>query len=280
MGRISGKRLNRWLANEEWRHVALTSRLKSAAGIPRFGKIADGRLWVREENKRISGAVHISRYGVVLPVFNPDTLDSGDSDFFKRLFRSGEDTLFSIIGMENRVLEIEKQINRSPSETQTYRMFTGIGPSTSNNEAVSGLSIHHASPSDIDRLWNLEKAYQIEEVLRNSHPFDERSSRRYFLNTLKNQDVFYALLEGRPVAKAGTNARGWTYDQIGGVYVIPELRGYGIAEAVMNKLLSVIVSSGRRPCLFVKNTNHSALKLYKNLEFTDRDPFRISYWSR
>ena len=268
-----------WLKNDEWRHVALTSRLKDDGGVARFGRIGNGHLWIRENNNRIGGAIYISRFGVVLPAFDRDSSDSSDTEFLKKLIRSRRDRLFSVIGMENRVLDIEKQIGEAVPDVENYRMFTGEGPFPTTDEAPPGLSIHRASTSDLDRLWNLEKAYQIEEILRAGSRLDERNGRRFFLNTLKNQEVYYVILGGRPVAKAGTNARGWAYDQIGGVFVIPELRRYGIAGAVMDRLLSSIQSSGRRSCLFVKNTNLPALKLYDKLGFRDRGAFRISYWS-
>ncbi len=268
-----------WLRNEEWRHVALTSRLKAAGGAALFGQIADGRLWIRYNERRIAGALYLSRSGVVLPAFDRETGDTGDIDFLRNLLDSRRDRIFSVIGMENRVLDIEGRLGDTVPDVENYRMFTGIGPPRGPEKSPPGLSIHRASASDCDRLWPLEKAYQIEEVLRKGSCIDEQSSRRFFLNTLINQDIYYAEIGGRPVAKAGTNARGWTVDQIGGVYVIPELRGYGFARAVMNRLLSEIYSLGRQPCLFVKNSNRPALSLYEKLDFLDRGPFRISYWS-
>ena len=91
--------------------------------------------------------------------------------------------------------------------------------------------------------------------------------------------VFYASLNGRPVAKAGTNARGWNWDQVGGVFVIPELRGSGFGRIVMKHLIAAISKDGKSPCLFVKESNPAALALYNGLGFADRGAFRISYWS-
>lgn len=268
-----------WLAEEEWRHVALSSRLKYAGEVARFGQIADGRLWIRHQGRSISGALYISRYGVVLPAFDMHPLTQTDSDFLQKVLRTRRDRLFSIIGMENRVLDVEMQIGAAAPDVEGYRMFTGDGPGIDASDVPQELTIHRATPDDLDKLWPLERSYQIEEVLRRGNRLDERSSHRYFLSTLKNQEIYYLLLDGRAVAKAGTNARGWKYDQIGGVFVVPELRGRGFAGLVMGRLVDAIAVSDRLPCLFVKNSNHPALSLYRNLGFADRGPFRISYWS-
>ncbi len=277
-GRGSGKQLIRWLGDNEWKHIPLSSRIKYAAGLPAFGKIANGRLWTRKDRGEITGALYISRYGVVLPVFDKDRSNADETQFLKKMLVPRENDLFSIIGMKERVLNIENHTGKPVSDYVSYRMLIGSGPIPSGQDEPPGLSIHQAEFSDFDKLWKLEKAYQIEEVLRNGHIFDERSTRLHFQNTLKTQLVYYVLLGGRAVAKAGTNSRGYLYDQIGGVFVIPELRGNGFGTAVMNRLLSTIAGEGRRPCLFVNKSNLPALKLYKNLAFRDMGAFRISYY--
>ncbi len=277
-GRSSGKQLIRWLGDNEWKHIPLSSRIKEAGGLPVFGKIASGRLWTRKDRGGISGALYISRYGVVLPVFDRDDNGGEETEFLKKLLASRANNLFSVIGMEERVLNIENHTGQPVSYYVSYRMLIGSGPVPSEQDEPPGLSIHRAEISDFEELWKLEKAYQMEEVLRNGHNFDERGTRLHFQNTLKKQLVYTATLGGKAVAKAGTNSRGYLYDQIGGVFVIPELRGYGFGTAVMNRLLSAIAGEGRRPCLFVKKSNLPAMKLYKNLAFRDMGAFRISYY--
>jgi len=276
--RNSGKALISWLKKDEWKHIALSSKLLDAKSSPHFGTIANGRIWIKKNKDGIDGVVYISRYGVVLPAFDESDSDSETSRFLEKIIKPRENDLFSIIGMENRVLNIENHISKTSSEIINYKMLIGGGPVPSKEEEPPGLSIHRAEISDLDKLWPLEKGYQIEEVLRNPDNLNERSSRLHFQYTLKHQYVYYALLGGRLVAKAGTNARGYNFNQIGGVYVIPELRGYGFGTAIMNKLLTAIAESNHRPCLFVKKSNLPALKLYESLGFKDMGPFRISYW--
>jgi len=267
-----------WLKKEEWKHAAFSAGMATEGMHPRFGKAAGGRIWIRIHNGLVTGALYISRYGVVLPAFDENKGNREDSRFLEKIHPFRKSSLFSIVGMESRVQFIEQHIRKPSSESIGYRMYIGGTPDFSDYELPPGLSIHRAETTDADKLWKLEKAYQIEEVLRKGHTPDETTGRLHFQHTLKSQLVYYALLDGRPVAKAGTNARGYSYDQIGGVFVIPELRGYGFGRAVMNQLLSAISESGRHSCLFVKETNFPALELYRKLGFIDMDAFRISYW--
>ena len=96
--------------------------------------------------------------------------------------------------------------------------------------------------------------------------------------TLKDQRVFVALLNGIPVAKAGTNARGYGYDQIGGVFTRVKLRNRGIGTTVMQTLMKEIAKDGKKVCLFVKKTNPSALAMYANIGFKTVGEYRISYY--
>jgi predicted GNAT family acetyltransferase len=80
------------------------------------------------------------------------------------------------------------------------------------------------------------------------------------------------------VAKAGTNARGFTVDQIGGVFTVEEVRNSGIAFRVMEELLRRIFAEKSTVCLFVKKNNLPALALYGKLGFHVADGYRISYF--
>lgn len=277
-GRHTAAAMVRFLKKEEWKHATLSTRIRTAGEKPRFGQIADGRMWLKEVNHRITGAIYISRFGVVLPAYEPVDSTEEDRAFLRQLLVSRREKLFSIIGTESRIRDLEERMGERSEDSETYRIFTGNEGSVHQGEHIPDAVIHEATTGDLEALWPLEKAYQLEEVLRKGSVLNEHSGRRHFFETLKYQIVFYVTLNGRPVAKAGTNARGWNWDQIGGVFVIPELRGSGFARVVMTRLLKAIRDAGKSPCLFVKENNSAALGLYRRLEFTDRGPFRISYW--
>lgn len=276
-GKASFQRHIEWLKKDEWRQVALSSALKDSGCSVRRGRTAEGRLWIRESGERGVGGIYFSRFGVLLPAFNPRAAAEGDERFIGSLVRSRRDRLFSIIGTEERVRFVEDLLDERPADAERYRLFTGEGGAWAE-EGGRRLTIRAASPEDFEELWPLERDYQIEEVIRAGKRVNEYRLRELFRASLKRQNIYMAMQGGRAVGKAGTNARGFTYDQIGGVFVSSRNRGCGIAGELMRVLLNQIHRRGKGACLFVKESNPAALRLYRGLGLQDRGAFRISYW--
>jgi len=137
--------------------------------------------------------------------------------------------------------------------------------------------VRRARPEDLGALYPLQEAYEREEVLTPIHEFNAAASRAALARSLELQLVYVAVEDGRIVAKAGTNARGFGVDQIGGVYTIPERRGRGLATALMAALLGEIRRAGRCVALFVKPGNAAALALYRALAFREIGDYRADY---
>ena len=120
--------------------------------------------------------------------------------------------------------------------------------------------------------------YELEEVYIDKTLFDEHVCRMHLRKNLKKQIIYVAEVHGRPVAKGGTNARGYRVDQIGGVYTQENIRKRGIAYLLMHKLLSHIFTEKEKCCLFVKKTNTAAIRLYKKLGFKIKGNYKITYF--
>jgi len=144
--------------------------------------------------------------------------------------------------------------------------------------AYPGLSLRRAYPADVDDLMYLQEAYEREEVLTSVHEFNRAACRASLLRALERQLVFVAEEDGVFVGKAGTNARGFRVDQVGGVYTLPERRSRGVAGALMAALLAQIEGSGKTASLFVKPCNAPALSLYRRLGFADIGDYRADYF--
>jgi ribosomal protein S18 acetylase RimI-like enzyme len=193
----------------------------------------------------------------------------------------------SIIGMTEDVARYESALALKPRASVAYRLMTrvdGAPPPLALSvpayplPATPGLSIRRATISDLDSLTPLQEAYEREEVLTPVHNFNPAACRASLARAIERQLVFAAVEGGVIVGKAGTNARGFRVDQIGGVYTLPARRGRGVAAALMAALLADILRRGRKPSLFVKPTNAAALALYRGLGFEDIGDYRADYF--
>jgi GNAT superfamily N-acetyltransferase len=146
--------------------------------------------------------------------------------------------------------------------------------------AVSGIAEYRrATMADLDSLYPLAAAYEKSEVMTVMHTFDPAVCRATQAKNLKTQLVYLATMHGRVVARAQTNARGWIFDQIGGIFVDPEFRGLGLGRGVVDALVSNLADRGRGVSLFVKKSNDVARSLYLNLGFQRNRDYRVSYFA-
>lgn len=194
--------------------------------------------------------------------------------------------VFSITGQADAVtylVEIQKDFNSPLRVINNYLLMVkeaGRSPKVVK-EIPDGFKLKKAGPKDINSLIELEYAYQIEEVMNGD------ASRLYkpgiqlqFENLLKNQQIF-ALFNGKDqkaVAKAGTNARGKNFCQIGGVFCDGQQRNHGYAFMVVKKVVDAIEAAGKTACLFVKEKNASARRVYENCGFEYCGKFMIAYY--
>jgi len=145
---------------------------------------------------------------------------------------------------------------------------------------VSGIAEYRrALPADLDALYPLAAAYEKAEVMTALHAFDPVACRATQAKNLKTQLVYLATMHGRVVARAQTNARGWAFDQIGGIFVDPEFRGLGLGRGVVDALVSDIAARGRGVSLFVKKSNDVARSLYLSMGFSVSRDYRVSYFA-
>ena len=141
-----------------------------------------------------------------------------------------------------------------------------------------GARVRRADPADAAALFPLQMAYEQEEVLLDPSHFSEALCLRSLVQSLRDEIIFVLESGGRLVAKAGTNARGYAVDQIGGVYTVPGERGKGLGRAVMAGLLKEIFREKAGACLFVKKKNRPAVALYHGLGFQPVTDYAISYY--
>lgn len=275
-----------FLEHDEWKHVACSSRLFER-GKPAFpnplrlsiflNRTATGAGALRE-------ALLVSRGGLVLPILAGTDQDSsaGTPPRPDVAALIGSRALHSIMGTRNRVDAIQQSIDTPIRAMIDYHLMVLDSarplPTAPPSADTRRLKIRRARPRDLLTLFPLQREYEKEEVLLDPDRFNASATYLHLQQSLKREIVFFASIDRSAVAKAGTNARGIGYSQIGGVFTVPQMRGRGIARALMNVLLEQLERDHRRVCLFVKPENRAAVRLYERLGFVIRDSFRITYY--
>lgn len=285
-GRRDLDRLMEFLLREEWRTVPLTSRLLAAGRAARGGDArppaavlphwSRGRLLLRESPGGIDGAILMTSGGLLAPALAPE----GDGSLPGMQRHLGG--LHSVMGVARDVRRIEEELACLPNHAVDYHLFTleraRPSPPAAAADPLPGLVIRPAGPQDLETVFPLQQSYELEEVVLNPRMYSREGSRRHLKLCLQEQVVLLAEHDGVPVAKAGTNARGFTVAQIGGVYTRPDWRNRAVGRRVMEALLERLFALYPAVCLFVKRTNAPAIALYRRLGFTHREEFRISYY--
>ena len=275
-----------FLKRDEWRTVGFTSRIKDNIAFRWSGRHHFAVLLNEMKStgpEAIAEAVLLTRNGLIVPILSdgqPFTLDRCDQ--MRILLQRFSLRLHSIMGPRDSVIKMERLFSAKAYAKIDYHLMVR----TLNREngrpvpPLSNLMVSRAGPEDSERLFSLQKAYEIEEVCLDPSHFNESVSRILFKNNLRKQIIFFTEAGGLPVAKAGTNARGFNVDQIGGVFTKSGFRRNGIATYLMKVLLEYLSVEKKAVTLFVKRDNPSALALYRKLEFEERGSYRITYYYR
>jgi GNAT superfamily N-acetyltransferase len=238
--------------------------------------------YVDEEAGAIRGAFVATTSGLVLPVL-PD--GPGDRDGLATVLGAGRRPVHSLMGTSASVAAAESAMPVSPSTRIAYRLmilpreaWQGSAVHASAEAAAEGVRVHRSCVRDAALLFPLQRAYELEEVVIDPGLFSDAACLRMLREGLRDDLIFHAARDGRPLAKAGTNARGYGVDQIGGVFTVPDERGKGLARIVMAALLDAILAEKPLACLFVKTVNEHAIALYERLAFRTVGGYGISYF--
>jgi hypothetical protein len=268
------ERLVAFLCRDEARCAGASARVKAGER----GCTA----YVDETAGAIRGALVATTAGLVLPVL-PE--GAGDRAGLAGLLGDLRMPVHSIGGPEASVAAVESAIPVTPATRIEYQLmklprtaWAGPAVHASAAAAATGVRVRRSARGDAALLFPLQRAYELEEVVLDTALFSDAACLKLLRQGLRQEIVFHAARDGRPLAKAGTNARGYGVDQIGGVFTVPSERGKGIARIVMAALLEAIFADKPVACLFVKKGNGPAIALYERLGFTTLGGYVISYY--
>ena len=197
--------------------------------------------------------------------------------------------IFCVSGEYDGTLFINSILRRAGNILLDLREYILMENDFSNSACLEledriDVFVKKCSLEDKNFLIELERKYRLEEVVINQKEEDDKIIHFVLSKALTTQCIFCAMKieNGKlfAVAKAGTNAQGKNYFQLGGVFCREEFRNRRIAFFVIQHLLQFIHSCGKKASLFVKVKNEPAKKLYKNLGFTETGKYGISYFQK
>lgn len=267
------ERVVRSLRRREWAYVPFSARLTGGGWRHRWQR----RAWtvvLEQDAAEHPSAVLVTRTGLVLPALrNGRPLPPTLRPLIRRCCRSPQ----SVMGTRGDVLRIQELLGRGYAMVD-YSLMTVDAASYRPPPLPPELEIRRAGPRDARRLFELQRAYELEEVILDASRFDAEQCRNLLRRSLQRELVYFGTIHGHPVAKAGTNARGFAVDQIGGVFTEAARRRRGYGGAVLSALLRDLFAAGKSAALFVKLDNTMAIRLYEDLGFVARDGYRICYY--
>ncbi len=264
-----------FLAREEYRCVSLSERLARGFSLggarDRPGFAASFRepfkapvgFWLHHDEVSIDGAALLCPKGSAWCLLPRNGRGIAD---LAAVFDPGG-RLSSLSGPGEDVGPLSATIGRVPRIARRYALMRSCGE-IAPLAAPEGVGIRRASMRDIPSLCSLHGAYEKEEM-----PEAPRSCLPSLLERmvgmLRRQVVVIASLDGLPVGKANTNARGLSTDQLGGIYVRPEARNRGIGAFMTGSLAAMLRHENRSVCLYVRPENGEAERMYGKLGFDE-----------
>lgn len=271
-----------FLRTREWGCVSFTAQLHRD-GVPEFPSRLRKRIHIdSNDDETVHGAVLQTTSGLVYPVFRTEREEMPElpEHLYKRI-RRGSLIFNTVMGRGGHVRALENLVPKDASHSVDYYLMVQKSPvaqPTAKHLADLNVELHLGTPDKTDKLFALQEGYEREEVLLEGRSFQPQAAWQSLKQALRKQVVVYATEDGHPIGKAATNARGFDFDQIGGVFTEPAHRNRGIAQALMRYILGFVQDAGKRATLFVKTHNRAAIALYRNLGFEILDDFRISYY--
>ncbi len=266
--------------------VAAAARFKELAACS-FVADTPGTAWAGfDADGAVRSFALATKSGLVSVVFS-DAADPANRKTLSRIFAarrvSSVQGLREDVELAERVLErtLRTFARRYEVDPVDYSLMNldGAPSEQALSAGPTGISVRQAFPPDAELLFPLQAAYELEEVVPAGGVFNPAAARLSFERALVERTILYAVADGRAVGKAGTNARSFRLDQIGGVYVLPEYRGRGIARRLVAELALLLADRGRGAALFVKKRNERARRAYQSVGFVPGADYRITYYT-
>lgn len=280
-----------FLLAQEHRCVSLISNILKD-GKPRLEKKTASSFVVLSQlttgnSPIIDGVIYLSPGGTLLHLLSKEAEAPHYIDSLGKWLTGRR--IHCITGTADGNLILEKRISQQAHRSLDYDLMVLANPPQAptnilphiphpNPLAEGKPSIRRVYLNDAKQLLPLQLGYEKEEVLApGSTPHITRTLTSLRI-ALTHQHIYAAFYGNTLVAKAGTNARGVNWNQLGGIYTNPDYRALGIASALVSHVVRKQTAEGKSVCLFVKKNNVYAKKAYARAGFEPDSAFRITYY--
>ena len=204
------------VCEREWAYVPFSARLAESTSRtrwpwPAWSVLVGGHA---PSGSRHPPALLVTRSGLVLPALRGDLpLPRA----LRPLVYRACGRLHSAMGLRAEVARVQELLGRGYAVVD-YLLMTVDSACARAAAAPPELRLQRARTRDAKRLFDLQRAYELEEVLLDGSRFNADECLRLLRRGLQRELVYFGTVRGHPVTKAGTNARGFAVDQIGGVF--------------------------------------------------------------
>lgn len=247
------------------------------------------------DSGEVFGIIGLSRYGQLLPffcekvfVFEEEYLRTKEmiARFIEEIQEKAGRKLFCILG-EKKSAELVIDVLKSEcgldaSVEIEYELLEksndSVFCSMEDLEAEKKSEILAADFEMAEEIFPLQYEYEKEEVLIPGEVIEPKACKILLNKALINGMVYVLKAEGKIVSKLNINAHSMNYVQFGGVFTLPEFRGKKFAKVLVDRIAGKFLNEGKKICLFVKESNLAAKKLYSRCGFEKIGGFKICYY--
>lgn len=166
----------------------------------------------------------------------------------------------------------------APYQTNHYNLMTATAITNPPDTLCNDDQIIHCTENNLDSLLPLQKMYVQQEVAPAGREVSDAEVSLSLRQLLKTQLCVALSTDDELVAKANTNAIGFNWIQLGGIFTHPLYRRNGYAWQLISAICRRTTAAGKSTALFVKDINIPAIELYKKLGFKKTATFTIAYF--
>jgi ribosomal protein S18 acetylase RimI-like enzyme len=239
---------------------------------------AEDHAWVLSSEGQSVTALILHSKGALYPVFGNKT-KLYIPPFMYRFFRNININILQGLARDTDTLEgLLEEAGIFAEERRDFNLMAlDNGADIEMPRLPKWLTIRPAYISDLDELTILQEGYHREEVLRNPADYNRVICRLGLIKVIEEGKMALAIVNGVIAGKINTSAFAFNRYQLGGVYVLPEYRGRGIARAMTAVFTGALIAEGRGVSLYVKKSNPAAEHVYRRCGFSKLADYRIVY---